>query len=55
MTIEPALSGFGLLLIGAWFRLCHRADSTAWREKLARYADLEDSCAGWERRDAKST
>jgi hypothetical protein len=42
MTVEPALMAFVLLLFGAWLRLRHRADMTAWREMLARYADHED-------------
>jgi hypothetical protein len=41
-TAEPALMAFVLLLFGAWLRLRHRADVTAWREMLARYADHED-------------
>jgi hypothetical protein len=40
---EPALMAFVLLLFVAWLRLRHRADVTAWREMLARYADQEDS------------
>ena len=43
MTVEPALMAFVLLLFGAWLRHRHRADVTAWREMLARYADQEDS------------
>jgi hypothetical protein len=42
-TAEPALMAFVLLLFGAWLRLRHRADVTAWHEMLARYADQEDS------------
>jgi hypothetical protein len=42
MTIEPAVMAFVLLLFGAWLRLRHRADVTAWHEMLARYADQED-------------
>jgi hypothetical protein len=41
MTVEPAVMAFVLLLFGAWLRLRHRADVTAWREMLARYADQE--------------
>jgi hypothetical protein len=43
ITVEPALMAFTLLLFGAWLRLRHRADVTAWREMLARYADQEDA------------
>ena len=43
MTVEPALTAFVLLLIGAWLRLRHRADLMAWHQVLARYADQEDS------------
>ena len=32
---------FVLPLFGAWLRLRHRADVTAWHEMLARYADSE--------------
>jgi len=42
MTVEPALMAFVLLLFGAWLHFRHRADVTAWREMLARYADQED-------------
>ena len=42
MTVEPALLAFVLLLFGAWLRLRHRADVTAWHEMLARYADQVD-------------
>jgi hypothetical protein len=41
MTVEPALMAFVLFLFGAWLRLRHRADLTAWHEMLARYADQE--------------
>ncbi len=41
ITVEPALVAFTLLLFGAWLRLRHRADVTAWREMLARYADQD--------------
>ena len=41
MAVEPAVMAFVLLLFGAWLRLRHRADLTAWREMLARYADQE--------------
>jgi hypothetical protein len=41
ITVEPALMAFTLLLLGAWLRLRHRADMTAWREMLARYGDLD--------------
>jgi hypothetical protein len=41
MTVEPALMAFALLLFGTWLRLRHRADVTAWREMIARYADQE--------------
>jgi hypothetical protein len=43
ITVEPALMAFTLFLFGAWLRLRHRADVTAWREMLARYADQEDA------------
>jgi hypothetical protein len=42
MAVEPALIAFVLLLFGAWWRPCHRADVTAWHEMLARVADQED-------------
>ncbi len=42
ITVEPAAMAFVLFLFGAWLRLRHRADITAWREMLARYADQED-------------
>ena len=42
MAFEPALMAFVLLLLGAWMRLRHRADVTAWREMLARYAGQDD-------------
>jgi hypothetical protein len=35
LTVEPALLAFLLLLFGAWLRLRHRADVTAWHEMLA--------------------
>jgi hypothetical protein len=41
MTVEPALLAFVLLSFGAWLRLRHRAELTAWGEMLARYADQE--------------
>ena len=43
ITVEPALMALTLFLFGAWLRLRHRADVTAWREMLARYADREDA------------
>jgi hypothetical protein len=43
LTVEAALMAFTLFLFGAWLRLRHRADMTAWREMLARYADQEDA------------
>jgi hypothetical protein len=43
MTVEPALMAFSLFLFVAWLRFRHRADVTAWREMLARYADQEDA------------
>jgi hypothetical protein len=43
ITVEPALMAFALFLFGARLRLRHRADVTAWREMLARYADQEDA------------
>jgi uncharacterized membrane protein YphA (DoxX/SURF4 family) len=42
VTIEPTLVAFVLLLFGAWLRFRRRAEVTAWREMLARYADQED-------------
>ena len=42
MAFEAALMAFVLLLLGAWMRLRHRADVTAWREMLARYAGQDD-------------
>ncbi len=41
MTVEPAVMAFTLLLFGAWMRIRHRADVTAWREMLARYGDQD--------------
>jgi hypothetical protein len=43
ITVEPALMALTLFLFGAWLRLRHRADVTAWREMLARYADDESA------------
>ena len=43
ITVEPALMALTLFLFGAWLRLRHRADVTAWREILARYADCDDA------------
>jgi hypothetical protein len=45
ITVEPALTAFTLFVFGVWLRLRHRADMTAWREMLARYADQEDACS----------
>ena len=42
VTIEPTVVAFVLLLFGAWLRFRRRAEVTAWREMLARYADHQD-------------
>jgi hypothetical protein len=42
VTIEPTVVAFVLLMFGAWLRFRRRAEVTAWREMLARYADHQD-------------
>jgi hypothetical protein len=42
VTFEPTVVAFVLLLFGAWLRFRRRAEVTAWREMLARYADHQD-------------
>ena len=42
VTFEPTVVALVLLLFGAWLRFRRRAEVTAWREMLARYADHQD-------------
>ncbi len=42
VTIEPTVVAIVLLLFGAWLRFRRRAEATAWRAMLGRYADHQD-------------